>query len=276
MKDELNTFFRGFYRTLAQPTRRRNDNGSVATGRTDSGRTIWNAEEGKEPMSVELYKAIADWFLEYNTCDGVWAHTFLLLSWNLMCRSENTALIKLTDIVWNESFDSFYIKFAHSKTDQLGELSKNPRHIFANISCPLVCPITSLAMYFSCCFSSQRQGNDYNGEYLFPGGSQEIRFSKMLRKVVSDNEASVRQLGYGINNIGTHSIRKGAATYITSLPGGPSSVSSSLRGGWSMGSVKNRYFRFAETGDEYVSRCLALNPVLSVTLAASPPFLTII
>ena len=39
-----------------------------------------------------------------------------------------------------------------------------------------------------------------------------------------------------------------------------------------MGNVKDRNFRFAETGDEYVGRCLALNPVLSVTLAASPPF----
>ena len=36
-----------------------------------------------------------------------------------------------------------------------------------------------------------------------------------------------------------HSIRKGAATYISACPGGTSSGSISVNGGWSMGRVKD-------------------------------------
>jgi hypothetical protein len=39
-----------------------------------------------------------------------------------------------------------------------------------------------------------------------------------------------------------------------------------------MGNVKDRYFKYAENGDQYVGRCLCLLPVLHVDLAVSPPF----
>ena len=42
-----------------------------------------------------------------------------------------------------------------------------------------------------------------------------------------------------------------------------------------MGNVKDRYFKYIEAGDQYVGRCLTLTPVLSVALAASPPFFVV-
>jgi hypothetical protein len=39
-----------------------------------------------------------------------------------------------------------------------------------------------------------------------------------------------------------------------------------------MGNVKDRYFKYAENGDQYVGRCLSLLPILNVDLATSPPF----
>jgi hypothetical protein len=39
-----------------------------------------------------------------------------------------------------------------------------------------------------------------------------------------------------------------------------------------MGNVKDRYFKYADNGDQYVGRCLSLLPMLSVDLAISPPF----
>jgi hypothetical protein len=45
-----------------------------------------------------------------------------------------------------------------------------------------------------------------------------------------------------------------------------------LRGGWSIGNVKDRYFKYADNGDQYVGRCLSLLPSLSVDLAISPPY----
>jgi hypothetical protein len=38
-----------------------------------------------------------------------------------------------------------------------------------------------------------------------------------------------------------------------------------------MGNVKDRYFKYAENGDQYVGRCLCLLPILNVELASSPP-----
>jgi hypothetical protein len=39
-----------------------------------------------------------------------------------------------------------------------------------------------------------------------------------------------------------------------------------------MGNVKDRYFKYAENGDQFVGRCLALLPLLNIDLAVSPPF----
>ena len=51
----------------------------------------WNSDESKRPMSVELLKKICGWLLDYGTPDGPFAHCYLLLTWNLCCRSNNTA-----------------------------------------------------------------------------------------------------------------------------------------------------------------------------------------
>jgi hypothetical protein len=39
-----------------------------------------------------------------------------------------------------------------------------------------------------------------------------------------------------------------------------------------MGNVKDRYFKHADTRDQYVGHCLTLTPILQESLASSPPF----
>jgi hypothetical protein len=174
-------------------------------------------DESKDPMSTKLLVELCKWFLQLReTNDGVFAHCFLLLTWNLGCRVNNTINIKFQDIAWSKMFDCFQIHFAHSKTDQTGDDSAYPRHIFANPSNALVCPLLSLSMYLSCCFNSM---DVTKADYLFPGQKQEQRFSKLLNRVLTDNIEQLNSLGYDINQIGTHSIRKGSASFLTSLPG---------------------------------------------------------
>ena len=43
---------------------------------------------GMEPMSFTIYKFLAQKFLEMNGSDGIFGHCFLVLSWNLACRSK--------------------------------------------------------------------------------------------------------------------------------------------------------------------------------------------
>jgi hypothetical protein len=167
-------------------------------------------------MSVPLLKSLCKWFLQLReTNDGVFAHCFLLMTWNLGCRVNNTTIIKLRDISWAQCFDCFHIVFAHSKTDQTGEESQYPRHIFSNPADPFVCPLLSLSMYFSTCFEIRVTNDDF----LFPGNGQENRFSKILTRVLAAHRVEVQNLGYELSTIGSHSIRKGAASYLSSMPG---------------------------------------------------------
>jgi hypothetical protein len=59
-------------------------------------------------------------------------------------------------------------------------------------------------------------------------------------------------MGYdSISDIGIHSIRKGAASYLASLPGGPSYAAIFLQGGWTMGQVKDIYFHQMQAGNKF-------------------------
>ena len=266
--DELSDLYNGFFRQLASLSE---ENRRLAAVEDNAINVIpWNQEEGKEPMSVELLVAICGWLLNMGTTGGIFAHCYLLLTWNLACRSNNTANIKFSDIVWSTSFDSFHILFRHSKTDQKGDDSKYPRHIFANPKNPVVCPVLSLCFYFTCCFATKKISQT---SFLFPGKAQQKRFSDILQRVLKEHEEEVRiTYGFEINKLGPHSIRKGAASYLCSLPGGPPGAAVCHRGGWSIGGVKDRYWHYMESGDQFVGRCLALLPIMDVVFACSPPY----
>lgn len=273
-KNELAHLFNGFFRQLAATP------GINRTVLNDDGNEEvvilrnWNVEEGKEPMSVELYLALCGWLLSMGTHRGIFAHLYLVLTWNLACRSNNTMNIKLGDIIWSTSFDSFHILFRHSKTDPMGDDSMYPRHIFANPKNPVCCPVLALCFYFTCCFSTTGLNSNC---YLFPGESQERRFSDIMMKCLKEHEHEVNHTyGFEVGKLGPHSIRKGASSFLVSLPGGPPAAASSLRGGWSMGGVKDRYWQYMESGDQFVGRCLCLLPIMSVMFACSPPFFDVV
>ena len=103
---ELKNLFKGFNRILAQHREvEQPQNGEQQAG-------SFRKREGKEVMSVELYKSLCSWFLSWGTIDGVFAYTYTVLSWNLACRSNNTSTIRFQDIRWANNFDSFEI-FLH-------------------------------------------------------------------------------------------------------------------------------------------------------------------
>ena len=112
------------------------------------------------------------------------------------------------------------------------------------------------------------QGSDH---YLFPGKDQAKRFGKILNRVLQAHEDEVSQLGYRVSDIGTHSIRKGAVSYMSSLAGGPPSAAICIRAGWTMGKVKDIYMRYVTSGDQFVGRTLSLLPILKSDFGSSPP-----
>jgi len=220
--------------------------------------------EGKDPMPFVVYKFLAAKMLESVDKEAIFAHTFMLLTWNLMCRSKNTVNIMFNHISWCS--DSIGIQFAHSKTDKEGLEASYLRHIYANSASPEICPITALARYImvfpECC-----------GGRLFSETAYDT-LRKYLQKLCSKYHDELMGLGVDSKNIGVHSLRKGAATYACNgTTDAPQIASVCNRAGWTMGKVKDIYIKYDRAGDQYVGRVVCgLDPVRPEFAQTSPFF----
>ena len=75
-----------------------------------------------------------------------------------------------------------------------------------------------------------------------------------------------------ISQLGSHSARKGSATYACcGCTAPPPFVAVCLRACWSLG-VKDSYFRHDSAGDRYLGRTLAMLPILTKEFAVSLPY----
>ncbi|EGZ23676.1 hypothetical protein PHYSODRAFT_481341, partial [Phytophthora sojae] len=100
------------------------------------------------------------------------------------------------------------IYFAHMKNNQGGERPRDPRHIYANPLQPSICPIVALGLYWTV---SNFDGSDL----LFPGNNQYERFRKCWLQLLSQDDVAteLKRQGLDANELGTHSMRKGSATF---------------------------------------------------------------
>lgn len=101
--------------------------------------------EGKDPLPFVVYQKICQWLLEKGDKSSIFAHCFLTLTWNLMCRSINKTLVRRDHMSWEG--DAVGKQFAHSKTDTTGNQAAHIRHVYANPLNPWICPILSLARF---------------------------------------------------------------------------------------------------------------------------------
>jgi len=191
---------------------------------------------------------------------SVFSHTVLTTMWNLMSRVNNTVTICKIHMDWRD--DALLIYFAHEKTDQTQSKPGDPRHIYANPFQPAICPILSLGMFFLIVDITK------SGEQpIFSGSNPYCRFHKSMKSSFADVI-----LGCSVAAYGTHSIRKGAATFASSgSTACPSFAAISLRAGWSMGGVTSAYIQYHGAGDQHVGRTVCgLNP-LHQSFAVLPP-----
>ncbi len=84
-------------------------------------------------MSAELYCALCGWFLDQGNATGLFCYCFLVLTWNLMCRSSSTTRIQLYHIKWT-SFDCMQVNCAHHNNNQMVDTASHPRKIYDNPS----------------------------------------------------------------------------------------------------------------------------------------------
>ena len=272
-RQQIRNLWTGFGRLQNRARAIQNPNGDDSDGSSvDNEDDRDEFKEGKEPMSIELYRAVLKWLLEYASVDGVLSACFLCLTWNLACRGNNTAKLKLSHLSWTK-FDCMQINFKHTKTDISGAQKRIKRNLYANVIEPEIDFTFVLGLYLAIGFTTSSRQEE--GFKLFPGSSESTtkRVSRKLKEVLEQHKEEVLSMGYScVNDIGIHSLRKGAATYLGSLPGGPSPVAICHRCGWSTGKVLDIYFQHLQRGDEFVGRCLSLLNLMSSDFALSPAY----
>ncbi|CAJ1951074.1 unnamed protein product [Cylindrotheca closterium] len=72
-------------------------------------------------------------------------HCFMILTWDLMCRANNTETILIDQMQWHG--DHLEIKLSPQKDTNKGEKKRLPRRLRANPQQPGACPIVALALY---------------------------------------------------------------------------------------------------------------------------------
>ena len=110
-----------------------------------------------------------------------------------------------------------------------------------------------MAVFFLC-----RQRIKPNGELdgrLFTDDTTDS-FSELMRTVVHDQEIIPPGVDLGAvrTELGTHSNRKGCATYLLALSTSLSVVCVYLRAGWTLGRVQDRYILGGPGGDQLIAR----------------------
>ena len=244
---------------------------AAAEGR---GRGTGNPHTGKAPMKYEIYRGLAKRFLKNKeqikmrmASSWIFAHCFMVLQFNVMCRASNIVSLCYSHIQWDE--DAIAVYLVHQKNDQHGEQRDLPRHVYANPFQPEICPILALSMLFAVC------GFDHEKRLVLPGHAQYDRYRKTLRDMLDTDEWCKTQLpllNLTSQQIGSHSLRKAACQF---LNGGtttaPNSNAVLARGGWQRGMMKTYNPDGEKAGDQYCGRLLAGLLPNSVQFATLPP-----
>ena len=226
------------------------------------------AKRGKDPMPFAVYDAVAMYLLTKQK--DPFAHCFMLMTWNLMCRTNNTCNILISSMQMAD--DALQVRFSQCKNDQVGEKKFKPRHVYANPTAPHLCPILGLGLLLvvnkaDLAVLSGRPAHGPTSEEmpapkLFPSESREAqkqRFNKLLRKAMLEEEIFriLAERGTTPEHVTAHSLRKGAATMCSGVIGGPNAFSICVRGGWSIGDVLDRYVTMENGTDQFIGRILA-------------------
>eukprot|EP00960_Hanusia_phi_P031789 749481-Hanusia_phi.AAC.23 len=287
-RSALNCLYRDFGQTI--PFEMKNEMAESFKNMKKSGNTYHYFPRevraiSKVPLPFSLYTLICEKMLACKNREFVFARTYFITSWNLMSRAVNIEHIRYSDISWRD--DALCIQFAHFRVDQNDERPRYPRRIYSNPKSPEICPILALGVYLLS-FTP-------DPEKLFPGRSQHHRYLNILQSflTVKDEDAqggqaawdfasvkrevnrSLTALGLQPKDIGTHSVRLGAASYCSSASTfGPPPSSIQERAGMGNNSLSEGELKFEAAGDCFVGRTVAGLPLQQADFALLPPHFT--
>lgn len=206
-------------------------------------------KKGKDALPYALLVDLCQLLIMCDDPSSRFLLLYLLLCWNLMCRASNTANILLEHISWSN--DALLIQFAHMKNDQTGERSYG-RHCYANSVHPSVNLLMAFALYFL-------EFPIVAGQtHLFPGSNVEAKYNAALRAFLSTEAATalLHKHGKTVDDIASHSARKGASTFcLSTLLCGPGYNAVCIRCGWIQGGMMDTYVFFDVASDQFTGIC---------------------
>ncbi|DAZ99857.1 TPA: hypothetical protein N0F65_008600, partial [Lagenidium giganteum] len=184
----------------------------------------------ESPLPFSVYHHLAKKMLASTGRGMLFGRAFMIMSWNLMLRAANTlAIIRTERVLCSDEERSIRRASTGSKT------------------------CTSRYMQIQYIPSDRK---------LFPGSRQYNRFNSVLDRALKQAEAEMHTRGMQLDAFGSHSIRKGAASYCSS---------GSTIAGWALGGVQDRYLRYESAGDMFVGRTVAGLPVNRPAFSTLPP-----
>lgn len=218
---------------------------------------------GKLPLPHRLYVWLNGYFIRTG---NIFAWCYLTLAWASMARTNNVADIKLQHLRPEE--DSLGLCVPTNKTDKFGLRANMFWHIYANPEDVKQCALTALAAFLS--LDELHPDSD---DRVFVGGSQADRFANDMEMALATEEATqlMLEMGRAPKSIAPHSSRKGAATYASAM--GAPYTAVSLRAGWSIGQIQQRYIGPGDAMDTFLGRILAGLDPNSPQFALLPPHL---
>ena len=129
-----------------------------------------------------------------------------------------------------------------------------PWHVNSNPEYPVICPFIAMACHLIC---DPTIINDQC--HIFEGSGQYERFTRIFLEIVGHPKYPQIFIALGIppEYFGTHSIRKGAVTFVgngctTCTP----IASICLRANWSMPGVMNSYIKYETAGNHFMGKCV--------------------
>jgi hypothetical protein len=166
-----------------------------------------------------------------------------------MRRGNNAAKIRFSHLTWTTS-DATEVSFKHAKTQPRGKGKRQMQAAFSNPFEHCIDNPFLFGLHVARCFLDRQS----RGGKLFPGNSKSQwsrTNSAALKMVLKEHEHEVLSMGCdSVDDTGIHSLRKGALSHLASTSGGPPPAALCLRGGWSMGQVRDACYHQTHGGDK--------------------------
>ena len=199
---------------------------------------------------------------------SLFAWVMLVLQWNLMSRVNNVSLMVFPRINWRH--DHMTVANLKTKKDQLGERCF-PKALTANRYRFFLCPISALAIFLSVRSFEEDDELIFKAKDKDHGKTNDTSFTRQLNKFIKSHWEDCER--WETKLFGTHSLRKGAATFAALASFGANIFAVLLRGSWSIGDTLSRYFKEAQSTDSYVARLLCgLDPYSEKIMSLPPHF----